>query len=158
MTSSFFSLKRLVHLLITLTCLDCLSCSHSVKKSENEAAVSPQQSKIEISYELRHSRRRFIAEQKDEQVTGQTYLDYQVVQKGPIDPMRYREFLLKTSELIQKGQNTLSEDPSISCRAPLTITLTQDQESHSLKGCRTEGEGILSRLVKEAELLLNSRK
>lgn len=132
-------------------------CSHSPPIQDGIDVLSLKQSKIEISYELRHSHRRFLAEQTESQIIGQTYLDQQIVTQSVIDPMGYRELFKKASEFIEKSQNTANQN-EFPCRGPFTINLRKNSEFKTLKGCRTQDEGTLSRLIKEAELLLNKRK
>lgn len=142
---------------LSLLLIQNSGCSHSPSIQSGMDLLSLNQSKIEISYELRHSHRRFVAEQTESQITGQTYLDQQIVTQGVIDPIAYRELFKKTSEFIEKSQKGSNQN-DFPCRGPFFITLNLNKESQTLKGCRTQDEGTLSRLIKEAELLLNTRK
>lgn len=113
-----------------------------------------QESTIDIQYSLGKDRYRFIAVADGRQVTGNTFLNKQVLEKRQIDEKRYPDFLKKVSQFIHDVQRTPAQ--AASCKNPFTISVKIGTLIHKVKGCRSTDGGALSRLVRDGEYLLFS--
>jgi hypothetical protein len=117
-------------------------------------------SSIEISYLLGRSHRRIVARAKQENYSGQAYLDRQLLHEGSIDRAHYSEFFGKVEKFIAAPHRKPAEAAQLddSCRTPFTVNLRVGKDTRTLQGCRGEDEGALSHLVREGEFLLYSKK
>ncbi|MCM2276499.1 MAG: hypothetical protein NDJ89_00290 [Oligoflexia bacterium] len=125
-------------------------------------AFDPQEvlsdSQVEINYTLGHNvPRRMLIEAKDREILASTFVDHRKLAEERIESPRYPEFLQKASDFIAKMTRVpASEGPG--CRTPFTITVRVKASIQKLQGCRMSEDGGLSRLVKEGEFLLYSKK
>ena len=160
----FRSLLSLIPLiaLIPLT-LGLPSCSspviHRDPPAKEEATLEPklQESSIEISYELGHSRRKLLLQTHEQMVYGRNTLNKQLLHEGDVDPGNYVQFLQKASDYVsQVSRRPAQESPD--CTNSYTMTVKIGNESRTVRGCRQDEQGFLIKLIREGEFLLFSRK
>ena len=113
-------------------------------------------SSVSIEYVLGRDKYRFIAQAENEKVTGSTYLDKQLLKKGQIDEQRYPGFYSKASEIVQNLNRAPASDGF--CRSPFILTIRTGGSTQTARGCRSSDDGALSKLVREGEFLLYSKK
>lgn len=145
------------HSLITLTLL--LAACASPARRETVETTLLDDSSIEIDYSLGHSQRRLLAEARAGVITGQNYLDRQILREGRIEPAKYSEFFRKASEFAtRKPSERAPAQESPACQNPFILKIKLGASTTSLSGCRSADDGGLSRLVKDGEFLLFTRK
>ena len=113
-------------------------------------------SRVEISYVLGHDRRQLIAHTDKRNVLIREVLDREVLDEGKVDQTKYSAFLKKAYEFALSPRRSLSGDST--CRTPFTVTVDIDKENRTVSGCRDADETALSRLIKDGEFLLYSKK
>src|SRR4051794_19436676 len=113
-------------LLIILT-LALSACSHGPKAPDSQEHPELADSGIEICYGLGHTHRKIVLVSKGSEITGQTYLDRQILREGQIDASRYNGFFQKASEILNKTQRNPASDLS-ACRNPFTLTIRVKSE------------------------------
>lgn len=142
--------------------LGASACS-SAPKSPPPADTSPElartalsDSGVEITYVLERTQRHLTAEASGGKVFGKYLRDRILMSEGSLDEKRYTDFLTRALQFVQTPHRaTAAVEP---CRAPFTVNVRLEKETKTSTGCRSEDEGALSRLVKDAEFLLYSKK
>ena len=116
-------------------------------------------SKVRISYVLGHTHYEFIMESQEGQCQAQLFADRKLLKEAAVDSARYADFLGKAAAYLGTGASSQRTPSSqASCRTPYTVTISVSSKSRSDHGCRGHGEGGLSRLIREGEFLLYSKK
>jgi predicted secreted protein len=141
--------------LVALMLAGCSSAPRPVAPAP-DAAESPQDTSVEISYVLGHTLRSLVAESGPWGTHAKALLDRQIVESGQVDPQRYREFLKKASVFVEATQK--SAPNPVPCRSPYSVTLRRGAVTQVAKGCRSSDEGTLSHLIRDGEFLLSSKK
>lgn len=142
---------------LSAACLSaCASAPHSSDKTK-EAVAELRGSSVEITYVLGHAERALLLKADGEKVQGETSVDHKPLKSGTVDPNRYRDFLQKVSEYMNRRTVASTED-SEPCRTPFVIVLRDigAKDSRKLRGCRHHEEGHFGRLVRDGEFLLFS--
>ncbi|MBI2711771.1 MAG: hypothetical protein HYX41_02745 [Bdellovibrio sp.] len=128
-------------------------------KSRLEESSGPVQlgnSSVSIEYILGRDHYRFTARSEETRVTGTTYLDKQLLKKGEIDQQRYPGFFTRASEIVDNLSRAPASDTF--CRNPFIITIKAQEKTRTARGCRSSDDGALSKLIREGEFLLYSKK
>ena len=147
-----------------LTALLGTACSTGVHRNEVSKSVTAKansvthlgDSAIDITYVLGHSHRRFKAECRQDGVIAQIYLDRTIVKENGVDSAKYDEFVQRLLVFIDNPNRVPAE--ASSCRTPFIVTLRVGDQTKVASGCRSNDDGTLSRLIKDGEFLLYSKK
>jgi hypothetical protein len=147
-------------LLALASCLLLTACSGAKSKSDTDsqpqAAVLTGHSEINITYTLGHAHRKFEVAGEDGKIHGVTYVDRSLLKESSIDPAKYQAFFQRVSDFVEKGrvpaQNAPKDDAE--CRNPYSITLVQQKDTKTIKGCRESDEGTFGKLIRDGEFLL----
>jgi hypothetical protein len=159
---TFFSL----YLFALLLCL-IASCTSLSKRegepSENTATdLSSAQaleskessSSVKIDYELGKNHYLFQVVSHKHTTIVKSYLDNQLLKEGPIIQEKYLLFLNKANRFIDIPQSRPNK--KFPCRGPFTVTVKSGGPTKTAKGCRSQSEGSVGRLIREGEFLLYS--
>ena len=122
--------------------------------SPSPPPASDEASAVEISYFLGHASHRFVAEASGSGAVARSFLDRSILREGEVEKARYLEFLAKASKFVESPARA----PAESCRNPFTVTVRIGAMTRTTQGCRATDERGLSRLVREGEFLLYSKK
>jgi hypothetical protein len=118
-------------------------------------------SSVEIEYSLGHYQHRFTANGVPGKAQVTTYLERDVVEHASVDPLKYESFVAKAIAFSQKPKRAPTEEAE--CRSPFNVVIKTGEKStektYTSQGCRSsDDEGALSRLVRDGEFLLFSKK
>jgi hypothetical protein len=136
--------------------------SQPQSSSPTEAAITDaHETSFDIAYSLgRHGEHRLTGSASATGASGAphiaTYSESEVVDEGPVNAQRYRNFLEKIVHFTQNPARVPAQDRD--CRAPYVITLKIDGKTYTSKGCRVDDAGDLAKLIREGEFLLYSKK
>jgi hypothetical protein len=118
---------------------------------------SAQVTSVEINYFLGHNEHRFAAESTTGKAQITTFLERSIVEQATVDPSKYSAFLAKVVTFAEKPKRAPSEEAE--CHSPFSIIVKIDAKTYTSKGCRSgDNEGGLSRLIRDGEFLLYSKK
>lgn len=119
--------------------------------------VNTHTERVSISYVLGRSKRKFRIEAKEKQFIVQTILDRQILMEGVIDQERFDSFMRKLTEFVMgfKSPEPLSLE---SCRTPFTVEIVIENNLTKIEGCRSPEDTTLSRILREGEFLIYSKK
>lgn len=112
-------------------------------------------SSIDIQYTLGRDHHRFVAIAQQNGVTGNTYLEKQVLESGQIKQEKYSDFLKKALSFVQTVQKNAATP--MPCRSSFTIKVRLGSDTQTARGCRSSDDGSLSKLVRDGEFLLYSK-
>jgi hypothetical protein len=118
-------------------------------------------SSVEIEYSLGHYQHRFTATGAPGKAQVTTYLERDVVEHASVDPTKYETFVAKAIAFSQKPKRTPTQEGE--CRSPYNVVIKTGEKStektYTSQGCRSsDDQGALSRLVRDGEFLLFSKK
>jgi len=129
-----------------------LSASTGIEIKEEKLKDSA----VDLIYVLGNNLRRFIAESKNETITGRYFVDKQLIKEGQLDSGGYKELVQKISTLVTPHRQPAND---ALCRTPFKVFLRVGNDTQRLTGCRSSGYGsIFSRITRDAEFLLYSKK
>jgi hypothetical protein len=138
-----------------------LSACGTGKVAPTPDTASVTVSSVEIEYSLGHYQHRFTADGHPGKAQVTTYLERDVVQHASVDPAKYDSFLSKAIAFTEKPKRAPTEEAE--CRSPFQVVIKTGEKStektYTSQGCRSsDDEGALSRLVRDGEFLLFSKK
>lgn len=142
--------------LSSLLLLSFTACATSTPATRNPRPPLTDSS-VEISYELGHAHRRLWLTTRDQDVFGKNTLNKQLLREGQVDPSGYKQFLQKASDYVQEVERRPAQELA-DCPNSFTVTVVIGNSSRTVKGCRQDEPGGLSKLIREGEFLLFSRK
>ncbi len=119
------------------------------------------ESSVDISYVLARSQYRLIAQGRGSSFSGKSFLDREILKEKDLPKESYLDFLKKAVTFAQNHQGTAvgQIDESVPpCRTPFTVTIRVGSAVQTTNGCRSTDAGNLSRLVRDGEQLLYSKK
>jgi hypothetical protein len=156
--------KKLISLGFLLSLVSIHSSCNTPKSRVGEGSGDPSSeqsaqmsnSSVSIEYVLGRDRYKFVARAENTKVMASTFLDKQLLKRGAIDEQRYPGFFTKASEIVQNLNRAPAADAF--CRSPFILTVRTGSETKTARGCRSSDDGALSKLVKEGEFLLYSKK
>lgn len=111
-------------------------------------------SSVTLNYELGRDHYLFQVVSRKNIIYVKSYLDKQLLKEGKVSPEKYSAYFNKVKLFLSIPQ-TLSAKNQF-CRGPFTVTLKSPDSTKISKGCRSNDDGALSRLVREGEFLLYS--
>jgi hypothetical protein len=154
-------MEKLLTILLALMVATFAGCATSRKTDipvSHTTAGLQTASTLDISYLLGHNVHRFFAQMIDtDQVVAESSLDHQVLKKGPIDKEGFMDLISKVRNFIERNGSQEAADLT-HCRHPFTIKLKMNQDIRTIQGCRNPDNSALSRLARDAEFLLYSKK
>lgn len=111
-----------------------------------------QNSQVNISYNLGHSRYRFLAKADSKKAEISSWRDDKVLAKRAIPLSKYLEF----ADQVHRAVKSHSATPaSGECRTPFRIQMVSKEDQYTVSGCRGEsGDEKIGQLIKEGEFLL----
>jgi hypothetical protein len=136
--------------------LSACSTSPASRESAADQVAHAQSTQVEISYVLGHNQHRFTAQSSSQKAEVTTYLEKDIVQQADVDSSKYLGFVTKVVAFAQTPHRTPSQFDE--CRFPFSVTVKIDEKTYTSDGCRFSDEGGLSRLVRDGEFLLYSKK
>jgi hypothetical protein len=149
--------------LVALTTILSGCASSGRAKPTGAEATAGAEAKLEITYFLGHTHRRFLMEEHASQPTiGESYVDRTLLKKTFIDTARFKSYYARVTDYVSQRRN-LSSGPSTvadrECRAPFKILVaSNDHDALTLEGCRQEEPASFNRLVDDGEFLIYSSK
>jgi hypothetical protein len=151
-------MKTLKHSLCMALCIIASACSSPPKSMAPPQIERESSSSFEISY--------WLGEHGEHRLSGSTsqtsgthvvsYLNTEVVDERQVKTESYSKYLAKLQSFIKSAQRTPSQESE--CRTPFTVVLKIDGITHTSKGCRASDEASFSRLIRDGEFLLYSKK
>jgi len=144
--------------------LPACSTSPSARDSAAEQVAHAQSTQVEISYVLGHNQHRFTGQSssqgnsqgRSQKAEVTTYFEKDIVQQADVDSSKYLGFVTKVVAFAQTPHRIPAQ--SDECRSPFSVTVKIDEKTYTSDGCRFSDEGGLSRLVRDGEFLLYSKK
>ncbi len=118
-------------------------------------------SSVDIIYTLGHNQHRFTAESHSGKFVARTFLDKKLLDENAVDSLNYYDFVHKASNFMGDRRRVASVNNAeslASCRAPYTVVIRLSGDAKTYQGCRSIDDGNLSRLVRDGEFLLYSKK
>jgi hypothetical protein len=118
-------------------------------------------SSVEIEYALGHYQHRFTADGHAGNAQVTTYLERNIVEQALVDPAKYASFVAKDIAFSEKPKRAPTEEAE--CRSPFKVVIKtgekNTEKTYTSQGCRSsDNDGALSRLVRDGEFLLFSKK
>jgi hypothetical protein len=146
--------------MLVLAALNVVGCGTGKVNSNSELSINTVSS-VEIEYSLGHYQHRFTANGAPDKAQVTTYLERDVVEHASVDPAKYGSFVAKAIAFSQKPKRAPTEEAE--CRSPFKVVIKTGEKSaektYTSQGCRSsDDEGALSRLVRDGEFLLFSKK
>ena len=143
------------------TVLSFNGCSTGKTTAPPIDLASSSTTSVEIEYGLGHYQHRFTANGDLGHAQVTTYLERAVVEQASVDPSKYASFLAKAIAFTEKPKRAPTEEAE--CRSPFTVTIKITEKStektYTSRGCRSsDSDGALSRLVRDGEFLIFSKK
>jgi hypothetical protein len=131
--------------------------------AESSATPALSMTAIDISYTLERSQYRITTHEDDSgKIHVLSTLDGETLQKSVVDPQHFQAFAAKTLEFFAVTSDHRAPAQAKSCHGPYHVAVVQVQaQTTSLlerQGCRNTDNGALSRLVRQGEILLYSKK
>lgn len=113
-------------------------------------------SQFQIKYVLGHDSFQFSLKSTPRSIDGEIFSNKKKIVSGQMEREKYNGFLKK---LIQ-FKSALSDHPTLKerCKSPFKITIRIGNLTETGFGCRTENSEPFSKLIREAEFLLLSKK
>jgi hypothetical protein len=149
----FFLSALFSMLLLTQAC----STAHLTPPAgDNGDMLHAQLTHVEIDYFLGHNQYKLTGDGAPMNAEVTTYLEKNIVQQGVVDPRKYVGFLSQAIAFAEKPRRDPSQETD--CRSPFSVVVKIDAKSYTSKGCRSSDEGGLSRLIRDGEFLLYSKK
>jgi hypothetical protein len=130
------------------------SCAHR-PAAPPPAAAEIDGTRVDITYVLGHSQRRFLAQAEKDAPRAQLYLEKSILEEGAVDRARYSAYLEKVSRFLSEGGRAPAAQ---GCRSPFRIELRVGGQTRTLQGCRAGDDGALARLIRDGEFLLYSQR
>ncbi len=152
--------KWILIALLALTPTACETARHRPNNVTVDEQAASTDSGIDISYVLGHNHRRFVTTATNQTIIAQTLLDRQILKESPIDKDRYVQFLKKAWAFVNQPSRlpAAHKNSDLPCRAPYIVTIRIQKDVHTASGCRSTDPGNLSKLIKDGEFLLYSKK
>ncbi len=157
---------RLIKIAILLAPAVLLSCSSSKtrsipqdgdqQESSSNSSQSNQESLLEIDYSLDRDRYRLSFKTFGNRTTIESYHDGKLVEKTEIDRERFSPFLKKAVQSMDTFRGELKTHAP--CLNPFLVKLRVDGKLEQVSGCRSNDAGYLSKLIREGEFLLYSKR
>ncbi len=115
---------------------------------------------VDIVYILGHDLHRFIATSRIDGASAQALEDHQVLEDNKVDPKRYAEFYEKALAFVKAPRRTVASasQKAENCRNTFTVVVKDGEQSWTESGCRSTDDGAFSRLVRDGQFLLYSKK
>jgi hypothetical protein len=144
-----------------LVALNIAACGTANIAPPSQGPSTGEISSVEIEYSLGHYQHRFTAEANPGKAQVTTYLDRDVVEHAFVDPAKYDSFVAKAIAFSQKPKRAPTEEAE--CRSPFKVVIKtgekNTEKTYTSQGCRSsDNDGALSRLVRDGEFLLFSKK
>lgn len=115
-----------------------------------------QDSEVTISYNLGHSRYRFLAKADSEKAEISSWRDDKILAKRAIPLTKYLEFADQVHQAIKSRSTSTA---SGECRTPFRIEMVAKDDQYTVSGCRGEsGDEKIGQLIKEGEFLLHTEE
>lgn len=106
---------------------------------------------IDIHYQLSHSKYRFIASLKPDEVTISSFKDSELIESRLISKAMFERLMHITLERFDQLKDLA---PINSCRTPFTILIRRGEHEQATEGCRTQDQdGHLGEILREGEHL-----
>jgi hypothetical protein len=166
---TLFLISLAAGILILSDACSSLNKQHSAPPLSEEQVTSPKTSKvpedikssdnslsssITLDYELGRDHYLFQVTSTPTSISVKSYLDKHLLKEGQVSSKKYLEYFNKVVLFISSPRGGSTKD--LPCRGPFTVTLESNGSSKSSKGCRSNGEAGISRLIREGEFLLYS--
>lgn len=137
------------------------SCSTPPQRTSSETLGSTFEeqsidSQFQIKYVLGHDSFQFSLKSSPQSIHGEIFSNKRKIVSGQMEREKYNSFLKK---LIQ-FRSSLSDHPTLTqrCTSPFKITIRIGKSTETGFGCRTENSEPFSKLIREAEFFLLSKK
>jgi hypothetical protein len=146
---------------VVLAAFNLAACGTGKLAPVSDNPASGDVSSVEIEYSLGHYQHRFTADGGLGKAQVTTYLERDVVEHASVDPAKFDSFVIKAIAFSQKPKRAPTEQAE--CRSPYKVEIKTGPKSaektYTSQGCRSsDDEGALSRLVRDGEFLLFSKK